>query len=593
MKNSKLIIASVILTILNYFIMYYLSSKELFFDIKNLFICFVIMSLYMWCVFKINNKRVVLLILGAFTCVGLIMPLICFVNEPLMLKRLVKDIFFFQMLPFIIIVLVKILKISNKGSALLSTVIAFLFFSPNLISLFYYKIFNVRLSIDSVVAVLQSNIYESKEFLNNYISIYDSAQIILLFLIIIIMLYKIFLNVFYEIQGINLYINPFNVIICVILIISGMNLFSKTYMYLTVARGIKLQNNLALFSNHRDERLKALSNYCEDKQRSLNSNFALIIGETHNRSHMSVYGYERDTTPWLNTIIENEKNIVLTKSFSCAAQTQPALEMALTEKNQYNNCKSNDAMTIVEMAQHAGFQVIWISNQQNDTIAGRIAEESDKVFWVNTNKNDTYLTQKNTLFDYNIYNKLNELKPEKKKTLYVIHLLGSHASYDCRYPIGFGKWDDNNIINAYDNSVLYNDYIMEKIYDILFSKFNVDCLMYFADHGEELNKYFCHGTDFFLDNYKKSDYVKDIVKIPVYFCFSDNYMKNNKLKVDNLYLNKDRYFTNDIVYDTLMGIMGIERCHYNSIYDLTSENYSLNIKSAKTIGGNVKIEECL
>lgn len=128
MKNSKLIIASVILTILNYFIMYYLSSKELFFDIKNLFICFVIMSLYMWCVFKINNKRVVLLILGAFTCVGLIMPLICFVNEPLMLKRLVKDIFFFQMLPFIIIVLVKILKISNKGSALLSTVIAFLFF---------------------------------------------------------------------------------------------------------------------------------------------------------------------------------------------------------------------------------------------------------------------------------------------------------------------------------------------------------------------------------------------------------------------------------------------------------------------------------
>lgn len=594
MKINKIdIIALCVLAICEYIFMYILSSKEVIFDFKNFIITFSVLSSYMWLMKNTQNKKSILGIFLFFTLCGFIVPVIGFFTEPFMIKRLVKDVFFFQIYPLLLITMFKIVNKENKKLyAIFSSVISWIIIIPNFIILWYYIIFHVKLSAESILAVLQSNINESIEFLSTYTNIHSLILYIFVLALIYIILYILILECF-KISLDNIHIGKLKIVIFFVIFSSLFVLLPKIYFYANFNRAVSLQNDLQMFEFYKLKRIQSMNENCSDKIKSFNNNFALVIGETHNRSHMASFGYERQTTPWLSEKISSGEVILLKNSFSCAAQTQPALELALSEQNQYNGLNIHDAMNIVEMAKHAGFKVIWISNQQNDTIAGRIASEADKVYWINNTNNDTYLTQKNNLFDINIYKKLNELSVEKTKTLYIIHLLGSHARYDCRYPNDFNKWDGNSYINSYDNSVLYNDFVMSRIHDVLFNRLNVAGMVYFADHGEELNKYFCHGTDFFLSHYKNNEYVKDIIKVPIYFSFTKKYSLSNQRKLNNLYLNKDKYFTNDMIYDTMLGIMGIEECHYNNIYDLTSNSYKMNLENVKTIGGKVKIKECL
>lgn len=109
---------------------------------------------------------------------------------------------------------------------------------------------------------------------------------------------------------------------------------------------------------------------------------------------MSAYGYRRNTTPWLTKYADNDNIILLKNGFSNAGVTTSSLEYALTAKNQYNNISYANAVTITEIAQASGFNVVWISNQVDDNIVGRIGHEADQQYWLNKNHNDTWLRQK-------------------------------------------------------------------------------------------------------------------------------------------------------------------------------------------------------
>ena len=368
----------------------------------------------------------------------------------------------------------------------------------------------------------------------------------------------------------------------------------KTYFTRSFVDAInrnKAINNFSLYSNHRIQILNQDVNLKLNKE---NCNFALIIGETHARSNVATYGYQRNTTPWLSTAVKNQDVILLQNSFSNSGATTPSLEYALTSRNQYNDITYENAITITEIAQASGFNVIWISNQVDDNIAGMIGHEAKEQYWLNKKHNDTWMRQKNNSFDETILQCLENLPPQKNRTLFIINLLGSHASYDCRYPENFNKWDESaNLLNAYDNSILYNDYIMSKIYHLLFHKFKVDAMMYFADHGEELKLKFCHGNEYFYENYKKHPSVKEIVKIPTYFAFSKSYKEKNPELVKSLTANSQKYFTNDMAYDTMLGIMHIPTPYHNSIYDITSNDYHMSLDELKTLHGKVNIKDCL
>ena len=591
--HKQILLYSTILTIVLNIVCYLLSSREIVCDFKNTIIILVLTTLGFIISYRYYKKWKASLIILVYALFAFIVPYIAYITEPMYLTRLMKDFLSIYTIGVIFLTIpIVFAKYNSKLICFINGVVSVLGLLPMFIVSGYYYIANAKISADTIMAILQTNRKEAIEFINSYFMLTD-------FVLLAIFLIGLF-SVGYYATGCLLNNFPKReinmVFICCllpVLIVSEILFLQKTYLfrsYQSAKYYINTSKNFKIYENRRMAKFGVNGN----ASAKWNGNYALVIGETHVKSHMGIAGYSRDTTPWLSAMMNSDKALILENSYACAAQTEPALRYALTQKNQYNSIIYEEALTIVEMAKLAGFKVVWISNQTNDTIAGLMCEQADESIWLNQSKNDNYMHQKNGIDDGMVVKYLSKRKEEDKKTLYIIHLLGSHADYSCRYPDQFNKWDDNKSkVNAYDNSILFNDYVMENLTKKLFVDLNVEALMYFSDHGEELKNYFCHGTDFYLNNIKKSESVKDIMRIPVFFIFSEEYRLKHADIVRTLQGNKSRYYTNDMVFDTLFGLMGVESNYINKQFDITSSQYKMELDNLTTSWGKVKLRDTL
>ena len=68
--------------------------------------------------------------------------------------------------------------------------------------------------------------------------------------------------------------------------------------------------------------------------------------------------------------------------------------------------------------------------------------------------------------------------------------MGSHTDYQERYPKKQEKFavkeKKKRRINSYDNTVVYTDSVLHEIYDIMQRKNNFQGMVYFSDHGEDM-----------------------------------------------------------------------------------------------------------
>lgn len=99
------------------------------------------------------------------------------------------------------------------------------------------------------------------------------------------------------------------------------------------------------------------------------------------------------------------------------------------------------------------------------------------------------------------------------------------------------------------------------------------------DHAEEVLKGFAHDPGKFTFN---------MTQIPFLLWFSSDYKEKYIGKYENLIKNKDKYFSNDRLYDTLIGLTDIKTSLYKKNFDLTSNKYSINEQEASTLHGKVK-----
>lgn len=581
------------LTVVNYTIAYLLSARVTYLDYKNFGLILLGTLLWVFLYSKVNTKRkqfaelYVLTILAMFS-----VPLLTSTTEPMVLRRLIKDVLaIYTLVPLTM----SISMLWGKWSVFLNSTVLLLELVHILVLWVYYFLIGGLLSVNTMVAIIKTNNKEAVEFCNAYLGITGIIGIALVLLLTLFSIYK--LAKLIDAIAADIKISKIVAFLLIVLTGVGYVTYDKTsYIHRTIkgARSEIVKNKK--FSQYADIRTKEINKEDHSKLHLSNQDsFALVLSESQNRTHMQAYGYARETTPYLNKGIASG-NILLAKNvFSCDAVTWAVMRLALTEKTQADSLPDEKAVNIIEMAKHAGYRVVWITNQLNDTIAGQIAHEGDEVYWLNNPNNDAYMLQKSSL-DINIVNKLQELKPEKK-TLYVVHLLACHSIYSCRYSDEFNKWDDGgkyeNSTNSYDNSMLYNDFIMEEIRKTLFNKLNVSAMLYVGDHGEEAEQTFRHGTDFFLQNYQKDKSFHDIVKIPMYLALSDTYKKQNLELVKAWSNNSDKYFTNDMIYDTILGLLNIKCQHYKDRNDFTSFEYQHDLEELTTITGKVKLKNCL
>lgn len=318
--------------------------------------------------------------------------------------------------------------------------------------------------------------------------------------------------------------------------------------------------------------------------------YVLVIGESQNKEHMSAYGYSRGTTPWLDRAVQEKNFIKFTRAYSCHTHTVQVLSYALTAKNQYNALPLASAVSIVEAAEAAGYRTAWLSNQVKygawDTPVAVIASEADQQIWLNHNigeKTDT------NVYDLSLADKI-DLLQTGEKMLIVIHLMGNHGAYAERYPsefavFGGGSADREKSVDAYDNSILYNDYVVGRIYEKVRQLPGFQCMIYFSDHADAVREGLGHDAGRFSWS---------MTHIPLYIALSEDFMREEAGMTANLRSASDKVFTNDLIFNLLSGVMGIKIPDiYEPENDITGPSYNDDVQRFRTMYNGKRVEDDL
>lgn len=306
--------------------------------------------------------------------------------------------------------------------------------------------------------------------------------------------------------------------------------------------------------------------------------YVLAIGESENSEHMNVYGYPRPTTPWLSSRRNDPHFLFFDDAYSCYVQTVPALSYALTAKNQYNDMSLADAPSLIETAKAAGFHTVWISNQVRfsawDTPTTIIASEADEQYWRNSHLGATADLD---VYDDALAEELTRIK-SSERTLVILHYMGSHMPYAYHHPKSYEKiHSDDPYRDQYDDTILFHDYVMEKLYEALAARPDFQTLLYFSDHGEAIDLHLDHNPTI---------YVPEMTYIPFYMAFSDTYLSSHPKLIGNLAARQKSRWTNDLVFDTQLALMGIRLPDlYEPENDITSDHYDDTPDRFKTLFG--------
>lgn len=254
--------------------------------------------------------------------------------------------------------------------------------------------------------------------------------------------------------------------------------------------------NLNLFLIHKNQQNQEqilLPNFkIKDNQKSI---VVLVIGESARRKNFSLYGYEKVTNPLLSKI----KNVYSYKAESCATYTSAGVKCILDYQNSNKpyeilpNYLNRNDIDVIWRTTNWGEPPVKIKNYQN----GEYLKKQCKIG--------------NCEYDEVLLADLKEqiLACKKNKILIVLHTSTSHGpTYFSKYPPQFNKFTpvcksveltnctQEDLTNAYDNTIVYTDYILATLIGELkqLPEYN-SSMLYISDHGESLgeNNLYMHG----------------------------------------------------------------------------------------------------
>jgi len=243
----------------------------------------------------------------------------------------------------------------------------------------------------------------------------------------------------------------------------------------------------------------------------------IIQGESANKSFLGVYNNVMHTTPYLDFLLHNG-SLYCFNALSASNQTRYSVPTTFTNanvKSWYDGYKKQ--LSIITDFKENGYETYWFSTQgekglHEDSITS-IAREADVMrFYGDTKEKDLILLEglKNT--------------PTKAlKSFYVFHIMGSHFSYDERYPKEEHSLSSGvSYVDKYKKSILFTDLFIKKLMTYFQEQNKKLLVIYLSDHGEVVSEV-KHGHGYF-PSYKEE------YEIP--FCIYSS-IKNPRL--DSMY----------------------------------------------------------
>ncbi len=306
--------------------------------------------------------------------------------------------------------------------------------------------------------------------------------------------------------------------------------------------------------------------------------YIFMIGESINRNHMSVYGYHRNTTPFIRKLEEN--TVIFNNVISSHAQTNASLRVALTSATAEQGNNYRQALSIIDTANMAGFKTWWISNQQplRATLAS-IADQADETQFIS---NDYQGVEVNRYDGFMLPYIEDALADEAQHKVIFIHMMGSHAQYSNRYPEDFNNFKDNDVqayqdelsqgkinsINQYDNSVLYTDSVVKETLALLKNNpAKIKALTLFSDHGEEIY------DKINVKGHSPDNVTADMVEVPLITWVSKGFEQAKPDSIKTMKMNSELSFRLDNLFHYANRLMGISSAHIIPSKSLTSVSF--------------------
>ena len=300
----------------------------------------------------------------------------------------------------------------------------------------------------------------------------------------------------------------------------------------------------------------------------------MVVGETARADHFSLNGYGRKTNPLLES--ENVLNFSeVTSAGTSTAYSVPAMFSFLSPK-EYSPEKAGAQSNVLDVLKGAGVQVVWIEN--NSSSKG-VANRIDTIDLRKSPDPAAPLYSDGGYFDEALVTYLDEcIDPTQGDVLIVMHTMGSHGpTYHKRYPASFAQFtpdcqgnspqecDEELVINAYDNTILYTDFVLDGLIEYLKGRAaDADAfLLYASDHGESLGEegIYLHGLPPFLAPVAQTH-------VPMVAWFSDSFATGHGLAAPAVRSTIDTPLSHANLPHTLLGLLDVKTDLYQGDMDL-------------------------
>lgn len=325
--------------------------------------------------------------------------------------------------------------------------------------------------------------------------------------------------------------------------------------------------------------------------------YVMVVGETARAHNFSLYGYPRDTNPLLSKTqgIKAFPNVTTQSN-----TTHKSVPMLLSAASAEDFERLFHEKGILAAFKEAGFHTVFISNQlPNHSFIDFLGEQADEHYFLK--KEDAL---QGNHYDEDLLQKLDAILPKAdasssahyhyryRKLFVVLHSYGSHFNYQERYPRSFAYFKPDSrseakpenrrdLLNAYDNTIRYTDYILHGIIERLQKWEGVQtktdgvydqptsAMLYTSDHGENIfdddRHLFLHAAP------KASDYE---LHVPFIIWTSEGFSKQYPDILKALGENRTKQVQSSLsAFHTMLGIGGIQTRYRKDEYSVASDKY--------------------
>lgn len=300
----------------------------------------------------------------------------------------------------------------------------------------------------------------------------------------------------------------------------------------------------------------------------------LVIGETLRAQNWGLNGYVRQTTPGLARI----DPVNFTDVAACGTSTEVSLPCMFSPGGRVNYDKSRVAASesLLHVLDHAGIAVQWRDNQSG---CKGVCTGLPTVAYQRS-KGAHGCEGESCLDEVMLAGLAAEIARQPGDLIVVLHQLGNHGpAYHLRYPARLRRYaptcdsDDlgdcsrEEIVNSYDNAVLYTDEFLARTIRLLSAQSGHDAaLIYLSDHGESLGegRLYLHGLPYAIAPRTQT-------QVPMAVWLSPELSAARGIDVACLRARATRPASHDNLFHSVLGLMQVQTQAYLPQLDVFAE----------------------